>query len=296
MKQGRVFFSCLLILCTRSFLSALELKAVAGLGNLAFDSESEYSLAAAGESFEAHAVPFGLISVEGEYSDTISFGARVERDPLLLTRALGVIGFNYNYVNLEIGPVIGLFNTEDQPVNPGIAAGIFLQYPGIIFGSLDISSTIGVQPDRPGDYLQSTGEASIGFWVPNVICSFSAGAKKFTRRINNELLTIGEHIRSQLSFDVYSKNVPYTIRIDLGYQSLKRSYVTEDIAGRFTETDELKSIYGGFEGTWRIAAPLKLILGLEMPLYTWAEQPLQKPGSDTVFFQIHAGAVWSFNQ
>jgi hypothetical protein len=294
MKQGRVFFSCLLILCTQGFLSALDLKAVAGLGNMAFDSKAEYSLSAASEAFKASYVPFGLISVEGEYSDTISFGARIERDPLLLTQVSGVIGFNYNYVNLEIGPVLGIFNAEDQPVNPGIAAGIFLQYPGILFGSLDISSTIGSQTNRIGEYLQSTGKAAVGFWVPNVICSFSVGAQKFTQRVNNYLLTIGERTRSQMSFDVYNKNVPYTIRIDLGYQSLKRSYVNEDEAGNYTESDELKSVYGGFEGTWRIASPLKLILGLEMPFYTWAEQPLKKP--DSVFFQIHAGAVWSFNK
>jgi hypothetical protein len=76
--------------------------------------------------------------------------------------------------------------------------------------------------------------------------------------------------------------------VDIGYQELKRSYI-----GRVIGTDKFKSIYTGFEATLRMNSFLKLILGAEMPVYSWAEKPLKKPGKG-LFFQAHGGFIISF--
>jgi hypothetical protein len=52
-------------------------------------------------------------------------------------------------------------------------------------------------------------------------------------------------------------------------------------------------VFVGFEGTWRISVPLKLMLGLEMPLYSWAVQPLKNPERSSVLYQAHAGLIWT---
>ena len=116
--------------------------------------------------------------------------------------------------------------------------------------------------------------------------------KYFTQRINDRLLVRDELIRYGFSADVFSKNVPYNIRIDMGYQSLKRFYLSG--SSNSAVSDEIKSLYLGFEAGWRIRGPLKLILGLEMPVFSWAEQPLKSPGRETVLYKAHAGISWTF--
>jgi hypothetical protein len=193
-------------------------------------------------------------------------------------------------LRLEFGPFVGLFNTGERIISPGIAAALGLEFPGILFGSLKGASTIGSLALFPGDFIQETGEIAVGFWVPYAVCTLSIDTKSFTERKTDELLVKDEHTRYQFRADVFTKNVPYTIRVDLGYQSLKRSYSPE---GSGSETDELKSVYAGFEGTYRIVPAFQLILGAEMPVYIWGEKPLKGPERKTFMYQFHAGFVWT---
>ncbi|MDR0623766.1 MAG: hypothetical protein LBG10_04985 [Treponema sp.] len=271
-------------------LHALDLRFFGGMGNLSFDSERETSLGAEGKRFEPTLYPFGLISLEGEYSGLVDYKAAFERDPVLRNRVLASVGFTFSFLRLEFGPVMGLFNTGEQAISPGIAAALKLQFPGIIFGSLQGASTIGSLALFPGDFIQETGEIAIGFWVPHVVCTLSISDKSFTERKTGELLVKDEHIRYQFRADVFTKNMPYTIRVDLGYQSLKRSYSAD---GMKSETDELKSVYAGFEGTYRITPDFQLILGAEMPVYAWGEKPFKGPERKTLMYQFHAGFAWT---
>lgn len=280
----------ILLLCVNISLHALELEAVAGAGNMAFDPESEQALD--NRQFAPNYFALGHISLKGKYSDMINFSIGFEHDAVLRSRILGTVGLNLDHLIFSVGPFFGAFNTPEQPLNAGITGALRLEYPGIIFGTISGSSTLGSQTSFPGDYTQSAGEVSLGFWLPNVIPVLSINAKSFTKRIHETLLVRDELIRYQFSADVFSKNVPYTIRVDMGYESLKRSY-TPGSADK-TETDELKSLYLGFEGTWQVSTPLKLILGLEMPVFSWAEQPMKSPARDSALFQFHAGAAWKF--
>jgi hypothetical protein len=269
---------------------ALELRFFGGAGNHAFDPGGETSLGAADMRFQPHAFTLGLISLEGEVSDTVDFSAAYERDPLLGNRLLGAVGFELGVVRLDFGPFIGLFNTGEQVLSPGIAAALGLEFPGIIFGSLKAGSTIGSPVSAPGDYAQQTGEIALGFWVPHVVCSLSMNVRTFTRRKSGDLLLKDGHTRWQFRADVFTKNVPYTIRIDMGFQSLKRSYTSPATE---TSADELKSIYIGFEGSWRLLPSLRLILGAEMPVFSWGEKPLKGLEKDAVLYQFGGGLVWT---
>jgi hypothetical protein len=297
--RKNIFFSLMVIsVFAPASVSAmtLDLGLAGGAGNMAFDSESEKPLGADAEAFSPNYLPWAYVNLAAEYSERIDFSVRFEQDLLLRRRAIGALGLNYEYLRIEFGPFAGFFNTPETPLNPGITGSFTLRYPGIIFGSVKAASTLGSRTDFPGDYAQTSGEAALGFWLPNVIPVFSFNMKSFTRRMNETLLVRDELLRYGLSADIFSKNVPYTIRVDIGYESLKRSYTPAGGALGKTETDELKSIYAGFEGTWRIIPRLRLLLGLEMPVYSWAAQPLKKPGHGAVLFQSHAGIIYSFGE
>jgi hypothetical protein len=261
----------------------LDFRLAGGLGNLAFDKDREQALGA--ETFESVKYPFGLVRLEGDYSDIISFDVGFEMDPILRNRITTNISFNTDYIRLDIGPFMGAFNTKEKIINPGISSTLTLEIPGILSGSVSAASTLGAAVNTPGDYLQEMGEIALGFWIPHVICTLSLQSKAFTEQADTDLVTKDERIRYQLRADVFSKNVPYTVYVDMGYQSLKRSYITS-----VTDTDEYKSIYTGFEATLRLNSFFKLILGAEMPVYSWAEKPLTKPGK-SLFFQAHAGFI-----
>lgn len=271
--------------------AALEFEAVAGAGNMVFDPAAEHSLGVHNETFQPPNLVLGHFSLAGKLSDTIEFDLRIERDLLLLNRVQGLIGMDTEYLDFKIGPVMGPFNTEEKPLGAGISAGFLLEYPGVVFAALS-GSALGYETVFSGDYVQNTVEASAGFWIPHVVFILSMNTKLFTRRMNDLLLVRDELTRYGFSADVFSKNVPYTIRIDMGYQTLKRSYIPGSAGS--SDSDIIKSLYLGFEGTWRVRGPLKLILGLEMPVFSWAEQPLKSPGRETVLYSAHAGISWTF--
>jgi hypothetical protein len=279
-----VVFGLWLIIAPEAF--GLDFRVAGGLGNLAFDKDRTGPLGS--ETFEFVYHPFGLVRLEGDYSDIISFDAGFEMDPILRNRIITNISFNTDYVRFDIGPFMGAFNTEEKIINPGIGSTLTLELPGIIFGSVSAASTLGAAVNARGDYLQEAGEIALGFWIPHVICTLSLQSRAFTEKAEGDLVIKDERLRYQLRADVFAKNVPYTVYVDIGYQSLKRSY-TNIIAGQ-TDTDEFKSIYTGFEATFRLNSFFKLILGAEMPVYSWPEKPLKKPDRG-LFFQAHTGFI-----
>jgi hypothetical protein len=286
--RGLIFFLVAVIITGP--LHAVDLRFFGGMGNLSFDAERETAFSSEGKRFEPNSYPFGLISLEGEYSDRVDYKVSFVRDPVLRNRMLASAGFTFSFLRLEAGPFMGLFNTGEQVISPGVTAALGLEFPGILFGSLKGASTIGSLALFSGDFIQEAGEIAVGFWVPYVVCTLSISDKSFTERKTEDLLIKDEHIRYQFRADVFTKNVPYTVRVDLGYQSLKRSYSPD---GKDSETDELKSVYAGFEGTYRITPAFQFILGAELPVYVWGEKPLKGPERETVMYQFHAGFVWT---
>ncbi|MDR2185147.1 MAG: hypothetical protein LBO80_05700 [Treponema sp.] len=262
---------------------ALDLTLKGGIGNMAFDQDRTSFLN--DKKFEANYFPFGLVQLDGVYANFINYRIGFDRDLVLRNRLISNISFNFEYIHLDIGPFIGPFNNRERPITPGISAGLTAEWPGILFGRLTAGSTVGAGLNSNGDYVQQNGEIVFGFWVPHVVNALSVSLRSFTEQTGSGRIE-DRLFRCQYAADVFAKNVPYTVHIDLGYQALERSYS----AGG---TDTLKSVFLGFETTVRINSMVKALLGAEMPIYSWGEKPLGNPGK-TVLFQAHTGVVLSF--
>jgi hypothetical protein len=260
-----------------------------GAGNMAFDPEETASLGGRGEGFSPRPYPIALVQAAGEYSSLISYSMAIERDPILRNRLTTNFGFTLGFIRLDVGPFMGFFNSWERIITPGISAGVTLEWPGILFGALGAGSTIGSGIRSYGDYTQETGSAVLGFWVPHVVNTLGVNLKRFTKQVDDTLITEDEWLRYHLRAEVFTKNVPYTVLVDMGYQTLKRSYFTP----LQTETDTLKSVFLGFETTFRINSIVKIILGAEMPVYSWGEASLKNP-RDVVLYQAHTGIVLTF--
>jgi hypothetical protein len=295
MKKSLLLF---LMFGSLGFLFSLDLEIEGGLGNMAFHSGQE-SLSAGAEAFDPGLYSSFRIGVSGELKDYFSFSGGFERDPLLRNRLYASLGIDLEYVSMEIGPVMGLFNAQEQPVNPGFSAALNAEVPGIFFIHLQGSASLGSVLNIEGNYNQKTGDIAAGFWVPYVVCSLNLSSRAFTVQEKANLLTEDSLTRYFFRAEVYTKNVPYTIRVDLGYQNLKRSYsrdlITANNIEKRRDLDEFKSIFLGLEGTYTVLPGFKLFLGGEAPVYAWSVQPMKDPGKGSVLFRAYAGAAWSIN-
>jgi hypothetical protein len=288
MKRHYFFVICLLFSGISAHIFGLDLKVSGGLGNNAFDPARELPLEA--DVFDPHYYPRILVDLKGEVSNLITFGACFERDPILRNRLIGTMGLNAGYVHLDMGPMVGIFNSGTKSFNPGISAAIRLEIPGILYGAVSTASTIGANLNIPGSYIHGEGEAALGVWAPYVLTVFSFRTRTYTESTGVQSSRSDEQTRYQLGTEIFSKNMPYTIHVDIGYQSLQRNYTEAGVSS----TDELRSVYVGLEGTFTINPMLKVLAGLEAPVYSWGAQPLKPPPANTMLFDAHAGVEFSF--
>jgi len=295
----RLVITSIILFCFCAYAAfSLELELVEGVGNLSFNKDNTTALGAD----EAHPgtflpVYYPLIKtgLRGDFNGVgINFG--FERDPILRNNLYANVRFEFNYFFIEGGPFLGLFNTKKLPVNPGVSAAVGLMLPGIFFAQAGGSSTLAAIPmEKEGNYSRITADLGAGFWVPHVICSFNTSMRNYTLRDTIKNLIEDEVQRYFFRADVFSKNYGYTVKVDMGLQVLKRSYTFLEIVGtdivKNSETDVFRSIYIGMEGSFSVAPGLKLLLGAEMPVYSWPGKPILDPPKKTVFFEARAGII-----
>jgi hypothetical protein len=271
---------------------ALDIELGGGMGNLAFDKNRKIALSDPTEEgvFDPHYLPLIQVRLSGEYR-SLFFNTGFERDPLLRNKIFGNVRAEFDYFTIEGGPFIGLFNSTKLPLNPGVSAALELAIPRITFIRAGVSSTFGTAMRIPGNYSQFSGSLSAGFWVPHVICSMNMIAKNYTSREDANLLTEDASVKYFFRADVFAKNVPYTVQIDMGFQNLSRFYNNGIVND--TLRDEYKLFFIGLEGTYTINPSMKLFLAGEMPVYSWGRRPMKDPPRGTFLFEGRAGIAFS---
>lgn len=287
-----VFLGALLLHGTMA--KAFELEIIGGLSNLLFDPEAKEPLGGDIEDFPGVDFIYGMINIKDQLGDKYSYNLHAERDPVMQNTLTGSISLDLDYLNFEFGPFIGLFNTEEQIIKPGVMTGLKVQYPGIVFLSMKAASTFGFNGSFNGDYSLDTGEISLGFWLPFVIPSASVIYKNFIRQDKNDspLLLSDEFIRYQAGAEIFAKNFPLIIRLDFGYENLTRRYTNDS---NKEDIDELMVMFAGIGVKWQFLKKLQIIAGYEMPIYTWTEKPSRKMISENTFlYQLRAGIMLTF--
>ena len=298
-KASLIFVIVICVLAPGLFSDSpenMEIEIIGGWGNLSYDQTRTSPLSAdAGEAFDPQIFPLVLLRFSGELKG-LAFNTGFERGPMVKNRLFANVKMDLDYFYFEAGPFLGLFNSPKLPVNPGISATLGLKIPGVIFAQAKGSSTLAFIPmEKRGMHSQYSGELGIGFWVPYVVCSFNTGRENFSQRERTNLLIEDELARYFFRADVYTKNVPYTIRVDLGYQNLSRSYTSPETDGTDIvyrgQSDEFKSLYMGLEGIFSIDPGLRLFLGGEMPVYSWAVRPMKDPPKSQMLYQARFGFI-----
>ena len=300
----RIIFSLLcmglFLLGPCRFLEALELEFTGGINSLTFhpDRVTGHSVSRNYKEFQSYPYIFGDIIVKSNSFDIIGYKIHASRDNILRNSLFAQAKSNWDYINLEFGPFIGMEDSLESVMKPefGIIGGFELSFPGIVFFSLSGSSTIGSKFDLLNDNPRETAEAKLGFWLPYVIPTLSASIKSYTNRpvfSNGPVFTNRPHdsveirdelIRLMISADIYKKKFPFLIRVDAGYEILSRSYEREGSSVK----DELTAIFVGVEAKYQVNKMIKVILGFEVPVFGDAVKPMESPLIFSLF-KAHTG-------
>ncbi|GHU64357.1 hypothetical protein FACS189447_01000 [Spirochaetia bacterium] len=272
---------------------AMDLELSGGVGNAAFDDDRTFTLGEESKAFTPQIFPLIKAGISGDIGDSFIYYAGYERDPILRNRVYANMGYKVGFLTLEMGPFLGVLNSKDSILTPGAAVGINLQFPGIVFLDLKASSTLGSLLEDTGDYAQNTRNLSLGFWVPYVVCSLNMETKEHIVLTKSETVTEDAVERYFFRADVYTKNVPYTVQVDLGYQNLSRSYSDYRLVKKNTKTDELKAFFLGLEAAYTLFPGFKTFFGGEIPLYSWSSGDMEKPENDAFLFRLRGGIVWT---
>lgn len=268
-------------------LYALDLTVIGGAGNYSFDLTAKKPIGD-GE-FKGSLYPLGRISLSDRISTTFSYSATLERDPMLRNLLICEMTIESGFFKLSVGPLLGLFSTVETPLKPGVSAGVCLEFPGIIFFDLRGGASFGTIREK-GDYSLETSRIAFGFWLPNLVNTLSLTSQRFDVALSNTLLTGDELLRICNRVDIYAKNIPYTVSIDIGYQVLKRSY-----DGQSNGEDLFRSVFLGFETAITVRPNFTIRFGAEIPAFVWGKEPLAR-AKDRWFFQAFAGFTWTIEK
>lgn len=286
MSKLNAFFALTILPLAAAF--GLDVSTNISMGNLSFDAEADAPVGAAG--FEELWTYGGTLSASEKIGDNISFSAGFERDAVLRNLIFTRVGFDAGFAKLSVGPFFGPFNAEGSVLTSGISTYLRLELPGVVFGSFRSDSTIGAGLAAPGDYVQEKSEVLVGFWVPNILIAARLASQSFTYRQSAALTTVDERTRYEFVADTFKKNVPYTIRLNLGYENLKRSYV----GGASSVSDELGAAIVGMQIAAQISDAVRVSVGAEGALYAWGIGDLGSPGTDAALFTVQAGLTLTF--
>lgn len=272
--------------------SGLEVSSTVSAGNLSFDTAATSSIGDAGGSFQPTWTYGGNLSASEKIGDSISFSAGFDRDSILRNIVFTRVGFDAGFAKLAVGPYFGPFNAEGSVLTSGLSTNLRLEIPGVIFGSFRSDSTIGAGLAAPGDYVQERSEVLVGFWVPNILISARLASQSFTYKNSSDLTTVDERTRYEFVADTFKKNIPYTIRLNVGYENLKRSYVGATAATSYV--DELGAAIIGLETAMQFSDFVRVALGAEGALYAWGIGELGSPATSAAFFTAKVGLTLIF--
>jgi hypothetical protein len=265
---------------------SLEIEFIGGINYLSYNTEEKAKQD--DEIFTGSPFLSGRLRLKDSLTDKLGYNFTFERDNIFQNTLSGILYTSLDSFNVEFGVFIGICNNFEFPLDFGIRGGLEYFIPGILTLSIKGLSTIAYQYESFDKSYREAIEVNLGFWTPNIIFTLSVGIKNFTRQINDSLELQDDQRRILFSADVYAKNVPYTLRLDLGLETLTRVYIGKNSS----EADMFNALFAGLEFNWQYSKPFRFIAGFELPVYLWADELMLSPAFGDFIYKAHAGFVW----
>jgi len=260
----KTIFSILFLITFLIPASGLEISTLFHISDISFDKNDISPVTA----LSGTTYPWG-ISIFGTDSITedMLIKAGVFYDPILRYTTYTLFEYQHEFFKLGVGPFFGSFNTTGSILKSGISTSVRIELPGILFASLKADSSIGSRFVKIGDYLQESNKISVGYYIPNAICSFNLTSKSFVTKQAANLEVDDSFIEYAFKVDMFQKNVAFRALLSFAYQTLTRTYL-DTITSNSTE-NKLNSIILGTNFKFKINGGLSLITNLESNIYSF---------------------------
>ena len=260
----KAIFSVLLIITILIPAASLEVSTLFHISDISFDTTDTVPVS----NFSGTFFPWG-VSIFGsdEINDDMSLKAGVFYDPILRYTTYTLFEYQHEFFKLGVGPFFGTFNTPGTILKSGISTSVRVELPGILYASLKADSSIGSRFVKTGDYLQEFNEISVGYYIPNAICSVSLTSKSFVTKQESNLEVDDSFTEYSFKVDIFQKNVAFRAMLSFAYQTLSRSYLNT-VSSESTE-NTLNSLILGTNFTFQLADGFSLITNLESNVYSF---------------------------
>ncbi|MDR2718159.1 MAG: hypothetical protein LBB89_08865 [Treponema sp.] len=272
-------------------LGALDFELSGGMNNMTFhpDRVTAHGVSTNYKKFQNYPYGFGDFHVRGEVSDKMDFDVHLSRDNILQNTLSGKIKTTSDYFNIEFGPFAGMIDDFSSP-EAGIMGSIQFAYPGIAFLSIGGSSSMGGNFSFLSGNTRQTYEVKAGVWLPGIIPSISINSKSYSKHLEDTTVIRDELTRIQISADFFVKNAPVILTVDIGMETLTRSYASDFSS----ETkDELTATFAGVTAKWQVTKPIRLIASFEIPVTYSATAPMTDPDDRFKLYKFSAGLAYT---
>ncbi len=268
-------------------VTATEVFSDFSIGNLGFSRDRD-----PGDSgLPRNSYPWGFSAgLVHPVFDTVDLEFALRRDPVIGNSADLLFRHRAEYVELSVGPFLGVYNSEEEPglIQPGVLAALRFNFGTVGFAEASIRTALSDGPSDEGDYRQSHRSYEAGIFVPNVVLSLFHGTSEFL-----EIRDIGPvsdtRTATEIRARVFQKNVPYRINLAFGYHDYEKAFATE--------TQAFGALILGKEVIAQISPRVDLSLRLESALYAFGRAELLGDESGTnYFFRAGAGTRIRLNQ
>jgi len=284
------FWLAALLLVSFGPIGALEVEFTGGINNFTFhpDRVTAHKESTNYKTFQEY--PFGYfdLTIKGEVSEKMGINIHAQRDNILRNSLNAIVWANMDYLSVEFGPFIGIGDRADKP-DLGVTGSIQVAYPGIAFFSVHGTSSLGVGYEFMSKNHREVLETRLGFWLPNMIATLSAGSKRYTNQLEEKTIR-DELARFMFSADFYNKNLPLRVRFDIGYEVLSRFY---GYGSAREINDELNAVFLGLDVRWQFSRNMRFIAGFEIPVYYTAVEPMTSPKTHGELYKFTAGVAYT---
>ncbi|OHD76107.1 MAG: hypothetical protein A2V99_03590, partial [Spirochaetes bacterium RBG_16_67_19] len=263
-NRAGLITAALLLLALPAFESAgLELSTRFDLGNLGFDPDRTSADATySGADYYWG----GAVEVTHGFSEKMAIRAGFSRETVLRNLAYAMVYYNLDYLSMGIGTIQGFNNTGGSVLKPGLASSVQLTFPGVMFARLLFDTSLGGVLMETGDYSQNRNELSVGFYVPNAICTLSLQSSKFFELRSDTLDVVDSLMRYSFEADIFQKNAPYRLLFSLAYQVLQKKFIDDLVSPDPVHT--LSSLMAGVQLSIDLTRYLTIMLGADSALLT----------------------------
>jgi len=299
MKRGLYITLCVFAIVFGTVpeqLHSLTVEAVGGVDSTAFNSESTAASSETAPAFEPEMIPFGMFRLSGTHND-VTYSLSIFREPILRNRLFIGVKMGSEYLTVEAGPMLALIETPDITLKPGAVGGIWLSYPGILFMHATGGSTLEISPDKIGSFSQFNVDGEVGFWLPHIVASGNITMKNFTMRQRSDFLTEDSLLKYFFRGLIHTKNIPFTIQVDVGMATVQRSYITQTSSGdgieSNTKSDTFTTLFAGIEAVFSLTPRLNALFGAEMSILSLDKEAFQMPDALPPF-KAWAGLSFTF--